>query len=1483
VTLGELVVRLRADVSQFDPAIGRAVASLGRLDAAGRKAGEGFSKPFAALGLLGAVAAKQAMDFEQAFARVDRVFDRSTGSVSKLRQGILNLSTTIPVAATELSEMAEMGAQMGIEGHDNLLKFTEVVARLGAVADMAGQDAAMMIARIGQVNHIDPGQYDRLASAVLSVSSKFNATTPEVLRMTLQMQGLGAQAGLSATDMLGLAAAVSSSGIRIESGGTAIGRMARDVSQATIEGGQKLAEFARIAGMSADQFRQAWSEDAGSAFAKVFEGLSKEGDNLFHTLDKLGWQNIRVGSTAGALAKSFDQVARGMSEARTGFAENNELTRQSTIIFSTTRAQLTLMIEKFKTLGIEFGSNFLPLVAGVGRALMGLADILLIVTRVFNQLPETVRTFTAALMVGGVAMRTFGLTIGGSLIPALGAFVGMIGTAATAIGAALVPAFAAGAGTAAALTSALFIAIPAVVAVGGAAYYLTGAWLEHTETGQGVIAFYADLITKMKEVAGLQKSKAELERQDLVDPATGLVKGAGPQEKRPTGKPGTPTKGGGAGLDEDQQKRYNEALRDTESQLRVLGAQNSSTYAGMMAEIDADIAKRLSQEIAVGSLRDKIIAVGEAQRAAATERFIVDNLGPGLEQAQRGANDLVKAFDLMSARGGLSNEQLLHMGQAAIAFGDAGASIDAKLEPAIARVRELARTQEELDEFRQLMQETARINGLLGPSVEEATNAFLELGASVEAHGGVQGLTNDQLEQYIEKLNDIPDDVVGKVEDLNAALAEQTQRLTDTQGVNYTPPISEQLAKYDGDTYEAKIASASAAINSAKAATTDWGTAIRQINETFELMGISAEEGIGRVIAVFASSMSVGQDLDKAFGGLTQTMDAQRAIWGDDLDVMGTAMDNLSKVDWAGFVNGIMQAGAAFMEATDSASAFQRVVGGAMVGSQVGGSIGRIFGEQGEAIGRAAGAIIGGIAGFFRTPAWVNAGREAGRVLGVEVSEELARAIEATATELDLDYAEAALLHITDAIEETGRSAAEFGVQIQHLLTGVADGTIPAAEGLEQINDLWGQLADDAAEHGGNASAAMIGMISTMRALGMETQEMKDWVVSNLEQAAAAFDDLWSASQTASKAIWERDKDGNVRTDANGNRIQARDENGKRRWEERTVGTTGGLDVNTQELANAQATIFSATFFAMVKEKGLMAAIDAMGESFTQLSAIFDQMGFDKALLAPMQELFALGDNEMFRGAAEGAQALANAMQGLANAGYMNIATFDAFGTSAEAAYNQAYQAAVESGMGQEAAQRAAIQAILPLLAQIKTAQEQYGFTIDEATQALINQAEAAGFSFPTDPVRAMTDALLELINTLRELHNMPPYVPVSGGAPHAPAGGGPASGGGDYESPDYGQGPDEHHALGFFDKSLKKDKIMKVHQGEGVLVQPGGFGDTGPGINGNTAVQYAPSVSISVTGSEGADPEAIARALDVVLRDNVASVATRVREISRA
>lgn len=306
----------------------------------------------------------------------------------------------------------------------------------------------------------------------------------------------------------------------------------------------------------------------------------------------------------------------------------------------------------------------------------------------------------------------------------------------------------------------------------------------------------------------------------------------------------------------------------------------------------------------------------------------------------------------------------------------------------------------------------------------------------------------------------------------------------------------------------------------------------------------------------------------------------------------------------------------------------------------------------------------------------------------------------------------------------------------------------------------------------------------------------------------------------------------------------------------------GGLDITSEAGAKAQATIFTTTFWALVKEKGLVAGVDALSAPFAALKEKLAAGGFDvDALLGGVGGLFDAVEGPA-RAALEAADALNQSLQGVANSGYLTRDSVAAYGVAASDAFEQAKLA----GVGNEQA----LQAIAPLLGSIISASDQYGFSIDANTQALIDQAKNAGIAFPVDPIERAAKAMERVAEHLERIYGLSQNVGQSLGSWPTPGNNGVPS----YHDPDYSA------ASGMYIPSLPRTSrpdgasVILAHPGEEVRITPAGRrGGGGVNLGG---ISIAPG-AIVVNGA--GDPVAVAAAVSVALKDRVGDLATRAAE----
>src|SRR5690606_27744675 len=238
--------------------------------------------------------------------------------------------------------IAEAAGQLGIEV-PNILGFTRVMADLGVATNFTSEEAAVLFARFANITELDQTFFSNLGSAVVDLGNNLATTEREIGEMSLRIAGAGHQIGLTHAEILGFAGALSSVGIEAQAGGTAISRVFIEIDKSVRTGGRRLETFARVAGMTAGQFKQAYQKDAAGAIVTFIEGLRKisdEGGNVFGVLEDLSLQDIRVRDALLRAAGAGDLFRESIERSSAAFKENTALTEEANRRYQTVESQM---------------------------------------------------------------------------------------------------------------------------------------------------------------------------------------------------------------------------------------------------------------------------------------------------------------------------------------------------------------------------------------------------------------------------------------------------------------------------------------------------------------------------------------------------------------------------------------------------------------------------------------------------------------------------------------------------------------------------------------------------------------------------------------------------------------------------------------------------------------------------------------------------------------------------------------------------------------------------------------------------------------------------------------------------------------------------------------------------------------------------------------------------------------------------------------
>ncbi len=404
----------------------------------GDKAGQAFNQVHEAIVAAGiAVALKEiyeyfascaqaSMDFESAITGVAKTTDLTDEELAAMSDSIKALSTEIPATTEEIAAVTEAAGQLGIQ-KDALLDFTEIMTMLGTATNMTADEAATALARFANITGMETDNYGRLGSVIVDLGNNFATTESEIVAMGTRLASAGKLAGLTEPEIMALAAAMSSVGIEAEAGGTAMTQTLNAIEKAVAKGGDDLAEFARIAGMSSEEFSSAWKNDAMSALTSFIGGLGKldeQGESTVLVLEDLGLTGIRQSNMLKALGLAADQMTGAVNTANTAWQQNTALTNEANKRYATAQSRLTMMQNAYNNLKVAIGDAYTPALSeayGVGT------KVLNSVTKFVQANPGVVAAITGlATALGAAAVAAAAFALKAKLAAAAAAFLATV-------------------------------------------------------------------------------------------------------------------------------------------------------------------------------------------------------------------------------------------------------------------------------------------------------------------------------------------------------------------------------------------------------------------------------------------------------------------------------------------------------------------------------------------------------------------------------------------------------------------------------------------------------------------------------------------------------------------------------------------------------------------------------------------------------------------------------------------------------------------------------------------------------------------------------------------------------------------------------------------------------------------------------------------------------------------------------------------------
>lgn len=471
-----------------------------------------------ALAAGGVASAKFAIDFEDSFAGVKKTVDATPEQLSKIKQGIIDLSTTgidgrgaIPQTTTELNELAAAGGQLGIS-QENIIDFTEVMAQMGSATNLVGEEGAATLARFQNVMGVGQNEIRNIGSAIVDLGNHSATTESEIAEMALRMGKYGSSVRMSAADVLGYSAALSSLGIEAQMGGSAIGRTWLSIETAVASGGEGLTKFAKYSGKSAEEFKEQWNTDSSGAFNGLLKGL-QSAENLTVALDDLGINNTQDIQAMMALVNGYDLVTESVNRSNTAYQENTALQEEFNAKNETTASQMQIAKQNIIEAARGIGETMLP---SIKDASTTVADFAKGLSQMSDEQKRTVvNTGATVIALGALSKVGVGVIKGaGDFVEGLGVISDKLPIIADATSAIKVST--AGLGSSFSALAPIFGAVlaPAAVVAGYkvVADHVTEAIENNAKLGQSYKELYSQWQDADNQVSHLENLRSEYEK-----------------------------------------------------------------------------------------------------------------------------------------------------------------------------------------------------------------------------------------------------------------------------------------------------------------------------------------------------------------------------------------------------------------------------------------------------------------------------------------------------------------------------------------------------------------------------------------------------------------------------------------------------------------------------------------------------------------------------------------------------------------------------------------------------------------------------------------------------------------------------------------------------------------------------------------------------------------------------------------------------------
>ena len=194
-----------------------------------------------------------------------------------------------------------------------------------------------------------------VGSVINELSQNCTASAPYLANFAQRMAGVGAQAKMSITEIMGFAAVLDSQGQAVEMSATAVSKLVMDMFK-------EKDRIIKAVGLDAQEFNDSLKRSTNEGLLMLLDKLHELGnmDALAPVFKDMGENGARAAQVISALAGNLDMVRWEQEEAAKAFEEGTSVTKEFTVQNTTVEAGLDKAKKRVTELAVELGEKLHP-------------------------------------------------------------------------------------------------------------------------------------------------------------------------------------------------------------------------------------------------------------------------------------------------------------------------------------------------------------------------------------------------------------------------------------------------------------------------------------------------------------------------------------------------------------------------------------------------------------------------------------------------------------------------------------------------------------------------------------------------------------------------------------------------------------------------------------------------------------------------------------------------------------------------------------------------------------------------------------------------------------------------------------------------------------------------------------------------------------------------------------------------------------------